>query len=197
MNHQRQIANKKRIKKKTQNLLRSAGIGPVIPAVFYLFLHPVLSSSSWNEHPETIPLLYQRWYFDFTFPISSLSHFDKVTSRCHLQYPAPFAQAHPNAVVHMKYDVQTEENISVYCSEIKPGLRCQLLSVSSRAAKKMKYLPQGPLIPLLFVLPLQFSKTRLSQLLLRPRTTRWKEKCGKSLFCLTSLIHSNRLDLLQ
>lgn len=140
---------------------------------FSFFLHSVLSSSSQNEPHKTIPLHYQQWYFDFTFPISSLSHFDKVTSRCQLQYPAPFAQAHPNTITHMKYDAQTEENISVYCSGIKPGLRCQLLSVCWRAKKKKKkYLPQGPLIPHLFVLPLQFSKTRLSQSLLRPRTTR-------------------------
>lgn len=69
--------------------------------------------------------------------------------------------------------------------------------LSPLGQKKMKYLPQGLLIPHLFVLPLQFSKTRLSQSLLRPRTTRWKEKCTKSLFCRTFLIHSNRPDLLE
>lgn len=115
--------------------LRSAGVNPVVRAVLSFFLRPVLSSSSWNENHETIPLLYQQWYFDFTFPISGLSHFDKVTPHCQLKYPAPFTEAHPNAIIHMKYVAQTEENISVYCSEIKPGLRCQLLSVPSRAEK--------------------------------------------------------------
>lgn len=73
--------------------------------------------------------------FWFHFSISSLSHFDKVTNCCHLQHPTPFTQAHPNAIINMKYSAQTGENISVYCSEIKPGLRCQLLSASSRAKK--------------------------------------------------------------
>lgn len=41
--------------------------------------------------------------FWFQFPISSLSQFDKVTSRCHLLYPTPFAQAPWNAISNMKY----------------------------------------------------------------------------------------------
>lgn len=159
----------------------------------------VLCRSSWNEQARGAPASVSVMVFWFHFPISSLSHFDKVTSRRHLQYPTPFAQAHPNAIINMKYGARTEANTSVYRSEIKPGLRCQLLSVFSRAKKKKKktYLLQGLLIPHLFVLRLQFGKTRLSQSLFRTRTTRLKEKCEKSLFCLTSLIHSNRLGVLE
>lgn len=170
-----------------------SGFGPMDCSGFSFLLclpTPTPPEMNGGNRPAPEPVM----VFWFHFPISSLSHFDKVTNCCHLQHPTPFTQAHPNAIINMKYSAQTEENISVYCSEIKPGLRCQLLSASSRA-KKMKYLPRGLLIPHLFVLQLQFSRTRLSQLLLRTRTTRWKEKCEKSLFCLTSLIHSNRPDL--
>lgn len=110
--------------------LRPCGLFPVLfpPLSFPPPLPPEMNGGN-PPAPEPVMV------FWFHFPISSLSHFDKVTNHCHLQHPTPFTQAHPNAIINMKYSAQTEENISVYCSEIKPGLRCQLLSASSRAKK--------------------------------------------------------------
>lgn len=48
-------------------------------------------------------LLLSVMVFWFQFSISSLSQFDKVTSRCHLHYPTPFTQAPWNAIINMKY----------------------------------------------------------------------------------------------
>lgn len=61
------------------------------------------SSLSARRERRTTPASLSTMVFWFHFPISSLSHFDKVTSRCHLQYQTPFTQALWNAISNMKY----------------------------------------------------------------------------------------------
>lgn len=150
---------------------------------FSLSLHP------WKEqqmNPASLPMM----VFWFQFPISSLSQFDKVTSRCHLQYPTPFAQAPWNAIINMKYcpdRLQLFQRAKHQCllfrnQAIAPGaIRYQ----SSLAEKKN--LQQGLLICSLFVVLLRFSKTRLSQMLLTIWARRWNDKCQEIFILLNKL----------
>lgn len=135
-------------------------------------------------NPASLPVM----VFWFQFPISSLSQFDKVTSRCHLQYPTPFTQAPWNAIINMKYCPDRLEPLPARKTSMftvqksSPCPRCQPLSVFS-GKKKKKNLQQGLLIPRLFVVLLQFSKTRLSPSLLTIWTSRWND-ISKEIFIL-------------
>lgn len=131
------------VKTSSQEDVQMLHAGPVDCSVFSFLLCPPPPPPEMNDGNRPAPELVMVFWFHF--PISSLSHFDKVTNRCHLQHPTPFTQAHPNAIINMKYSAQTEENISVYCSEIKPGLRCQLLSASSWAKNEIS--PPGTANP--------------------------------------------------
>lgn len=66
---------------------------------FIFFFHFTGSRKEQQKIPASLSVM----VFWFQFPISSLSQFDKVTSRCHLQYPTPFTQAPRNAIINMKY----------------------------------------------------------------------------------------------
>lgn len=128
-----------------------------------------------------LPLSLSLMVFWFQFPISSLSQFDKVTSRCHLQYPTPFTGARWNAIINMKYSpdrlqlFQRGETSMFTVQKSSPSRRCQPLSVFSGDEKKI--IQQGLVIPCLFVELLQSSKTRLSQSMLTIWTSRWNDKC--------------------
>lgn len=138
----------------------------------------------------------QWWYFDFTFPfpvyhiLIRSPHAVTSSIRLHLL-------KHTQTLLSIWNMVRRRKQTLVFTvrkSSLASGASYYL---SPAGQKKKTSLPLGPLIPHLFVLRLQFGKTRLSQSLLRTRTTRWKEKYEKSSFCLTSLIHSNRLDVLE
>lgn len=131
-------------------------------------------NSRWIPPPSTAMV------FWFQFPISSLSQFDKVTSRCHLQYPTPFTQAPWNAIINMKYcpdRLQLFQRGKHQCllfrnQALAPGASHYLSSLGG----KKKNLQQGLPIPRLFVVLLWFSKTRLSQSPLTIWTSRWNDK---------------------
>lgn len=130
------------------------------------------------------------WYFDFSFPFPvyhSLIRSPRAVT-CSIQL---HLLKRPEMLLSIWNIVQTDcssssdENISVYCSEIKPLPQVPAtLSVFSGAKKKN--LQKGLLIPRLFVLLLQFSKTRLSQFLLIIWTTRCNDKC-QEIFILLKL----------
>lgn len=99
--------------------------------------------------------------FWFQFPISSLSQFDKVTSRCHLQYPTPFTQAPWNAIINMKYcsdrlqPLPARKTSMFTVQKSSPCPRCQPLSVFSGRKKKS---PTGITNP-----PLVYSAAAIQQ----------------------------------
>lgn len=140
-------------------------------------------------------LLTQWWYFDFTFPFPVYHILIRsppaVTSCIQLHL-----LKHTRMLLSIWNMVRRLRKTSVFTVR-KSNLASGASYYLSPLGQKMEYLPQGLLIPHLFVLKLQFSRTRLSQSLLRTWTTGWKEKSEKSWFSLTSLIHSNRLDLLE
>lgn len=135
-----------------------------------------------QENPASLCVM----VFWFQFPISSLSQFDKVTSRCHLQYPAPFTQVPWNAIINMKYcpdRLQLFQREKHWCllfrnQVLAPGASHYLFSLG----QTKKNLQRGLLISRLFVLLLQFRKTRLSQLLLIIWTTRWNDTCQRYIY---------------
>lgn len=66
---------------------------------FFFFSFLLAPEKEQQMNPTSLSVM----VFWFQFPISSLSQFDKVTSRCHLQYPTPFTQAPWNAIINRKY----------------------------------------------------------------------------------------------
>lgn len=111
------------------------------------------------------------WYFDFTFPfpvyhtLIRSPHAVTCSIKLHLLKLPEMLLAIWN-IVHADCGSSCEENINVYCSEIKPLSMCYPSSLGGESP------PEGFLIWHLFVLLLQFSKTRLSQSLLTIWTTR-------------------------
>lgn len=156
-------------------------------AFHFFFFH---LSGPWKEQ-QMNPASLSMMVFWFQFPISSLSQFDKVTSRCHLQYPTPFTQAPWNAIINMKYcpdRLQLFQRGKHQCllfrnQALAPGASHYLSSLG----KEKKNLQQGLLIPCLFVGLLRYSKTRLSQSLLTIWAPRWNDNCQEIFILLNKL----------
>lgn len=110
----------------------------------HFFLHLTDSRKKQQKNPASLSVM----VFWFQFPISSLSQFDKVTSRCHLQYPTPFTQAPRNAIINMKYcpdRLQLFQRRKHQCllfrnQALAPGASHYL---SSLGQKKKKKSPKG------------------------------------------------------
>lgn len=139
--------------------------------------------------------------FWFQFPISSLSQFDKVTSRCHLQYPTPFTQAPWNAIINMKYcpdRLQLFQRGKHQCllfrnQALAPGASHYLSSLGER---KKQNSPTGITNP-----PLVCSAAAIQQNKIIPVAAYLGPEIKminvkKYLFCwINTLIHSGRLHL--
>lgn len=121
----------------------------------------------------------QWWYFDFSFPfpvyhsLIRSPHAVTCSIQLHLLKRPEMLLSIWN-IVQTDCSSSSEENINVYCSEIKPLPQVPATICLLRGKKNLQ---KGLLIPCLFVVLLRFSKTRLSQSLLTIWTPGWKDKC--------------------
>lgn len=145
---------------------------------------PLKKNSRW------IPPHSPWWYFDFSFPfpvyhsLIRSPHAVTCSIQLHLLKRPEMLLSIGN-IVQTDCSSSSEENINVYCSEIKP--LPQVPAAICLLWGEKKNLQQGLLIPCLFVVLLRFSTGRLSRLLRTIWTSRWNDKCQEMFISVNKL----------